>query len=186
MNKSPSPSLKPLVVFAHGKESGPWGSKIVFLADIAKQLGAEVLSPDYSGMDNPDHRVAQLLALPELQSKNYSSLLLVGSSMGGYVSVVASQTLKPHGLFLLAPAIGIAGYPLQQSTIGCDEVEIVMGWNDDIIPVSNVVHFASQHKARLHCLHSDHRLNSALPDIGAIFKEFLRRVLKTHPIQYEN
>ena len=33
---------KPLVLFAHGKESGPWGSKIKHLAQIADQHGAKV------------------------------------------------------------------------------------------------------------------------------------------------
>ena len=33
--------------FAHGKESGPWGSKILHLAEGAKKMGLEVESPDY-------------------------------------------------------------------------------------------------------------------------------------------
>jgi hypothetical protein len=33
-----------LVCFAHGKESGPWGSKITALAQVAKRMGFEVLT----------------------------------------------------------------------------------------------------------------------------------------------
>ena len=53
-----------LVLFAHGKESGPWGSKIKHLAAIAERLGAQVLSPDYGDLPDPDARVARLRAMP--------------------------------------------------------------------------------------------------------------------------
>ena len=101
--------MKPLVVFSHGKESGPLGSKITFLAGIAKQFGTKRMSPDYGGIASPDDRVAHLLDIPEIAATPSTDLILVGSSMGGYVSCVASQSLHPAGLFLLAPAIGIDG-----------------------------------------------------------------------------
>ena len=72
---------KPLVVFAQGKESGPWGSKIQYLANIAQGLGANVLSPDYSDLASPDERVTRLIALP---LPPHSVLLLVGSSTVSY------------------------------------------------------------------------------------------------------
>ena len=56
-------SDSPRVIFAHGKESGPWGSKIQHLAAIADELGYTVDSPDYQGMDDPRDRVARLLEL---------------------------------------------------------------------------------------------------------------------------
>lgn len=71
--------MKPLVLFAHGKESGPWCSKIKHLAQIADQHGTKVLSPDYSAIPNPDHRVRYLLSLPLVP---HSQLIFVGSSMG--------------------------------------------------------------------------------------------------------
>jgi hypothetical protein len=63
-----------LVVFSHGKESGPWGSKIRTLANVAERLGAQVLSVDYRehpvGTNHDqnvpgeaDRRVAQLLSI---------------------------------------------------------------------------------------------------------------------------
>ena len=45
--------MQTLVLFAHGKESGPWGSKIKHLAAIAERLGAQVWSPDYGDLPNP-------------------------------------------------------------------------------------------------------------------------------------
>jgi hypothetical protein len=167
--------MKPLVVFSHGKESGPWGAKITFLANIAKQLGAEVVSPDYTGIASPDDRVAFLLDIPEIAAAPTVNLVMVGSSMGGYVSCVASESLRPTGLFLLAPAIGLDGYRLQNPVPGTDNVEIVMGWQDELIPVSNVINFALRQKARLHLINGDHRLNSALVDVGFLFQGFLQR-----------
>ena len=40
------------VYFSHGKESGPWGSKITKLANIAKMHGCKVDSIDYSNIPN--------------------------------------------------------------------------------------------------------------------------------------
>ena len=76
-------TMETLIVFAHGKESGPWGSKIRHLAAIAEEFGAQVLSPDYSDLSDPDARVARLLAMP---LPSHDRLVLVGSSMGGYFS----------------------------------------------------------------------------------------------------
>lgn len=42
-----------LVLFAHGKESGPWGSKIQHLAAIAQCLGAQVVSRNYGDLPAP-------------------------------------------------------------------------------------------------------------------------------------
>jgi len=164
--------MKTLVIFAHGKESGPWGSKIKHLAAIAEGQGAQVLSPDYSDiLDDPDARVARLLALP---LPPHDRLVLVGSSMGGYVSTVASQTLKPAGLFLMAPAVYIPGFGVQQDPVPvADHVCVVFGWNDEIIPVEHGIRFAQAHRAALHVLDGDHRLNSVLPELGVLFEQFM-------------
>ncbi len=49
------------VYFSHGKESGPWGTKIKKLATIAKEHGCSVESIDYTDIENPDLRVRHLL-----------------------------------------------------------------------------------------------------------------------------
>ena len=35
------------IIFSHGKESGPWGTKIKRLANVAKRLNCSVESIDY-------------------------------------------------------------------------------------------------------------------------------------------
>ncbi|MCB1179538.1 MAG: alpha/beta hydrolase, partial [Leptospiraceae bacterium] len=97
------------IYFAHGKESGPMGSKIQAMMEVGKSLGFECESPSYEGMDNPDDRVKKLIKLkPE-----GNPLILIGSSMGSYISTIASKEIKPDGLFLLAPAFYIPEYPEQ-------------------------------------------------------------------------
>ena len=45
--------MQTLVLFAHGKESGPWGFKIQHLAAIAQCLGAQVVSRNYGDLPAP-------------------------------------------------------------------------------------------------------------------------------------
>ena len=72
-----------MVYFAHGQESGPWGTKIGSLAKTATNQGFAVERPDYSGIMSPDKRVSRLL---ELSPKSSRKLILAGSSMGAWVS----------------------------------------------------------------------------------------------------
>jgi alpha/beta superfamily hydrolase len=174
-----------LVVFSHGKESGPWGSKIKALAKVAEGLGAVVISIDYkedpvgvyhdqNAAGEADRRVRQLLAI---RLKDHSKLVLVGSSMGGYVSTVASARLKPDGLFLLAPAFYLSGYDDQDPAPCVKQTMIVHGWGDSVVPVENSIKFARFHQCDLHLLDGDHRLNDALPKIEPLFELFLKQVV---------
>src|SRR3982074_1152489 len=95
------------VVFSHGKESGPWGSKITAMAAVVRDLDVAVESVDYPGLDDTSDRVRKLIAA---SAEFKDPLVLVGSSMGGYVSAAAAARLQPRGLFLLAPAFYMTGY----------------------------------------------------------------------------
>jgi len=173
MNKTSQPGAKPLVVFSHGKESGPGSGKIRHLSGIAHSLGAEVVIPDFSDLMDASSRVERLL---QMVLPPHEKLILVGSSMGGYVSVVASRQLKPVGLFLMAPALGVAGYAEPQPEPCTCDTEIVMGWQDEVISPMQVIDWSRQHGARLHLLSADHRLNSVLVEVGVHFLGFLQRV----------
>ena len=85
------------VYFAHGKESGPWGFKISRLAEITRACGCDLESIDYSDQMDPDLRVQRLLA--QLRQET-GEIILVGSSMGAYVSVVAAAAIEVRALFL--------------------------------------------------------------------------------------
>ena len=134
-----------VVYFAHGKESGPGGTKITALAEIAKSKGFHVESPDYSDTMDPDVRVQRLLELKPAAQKH---LVLVGSSMGSYVSTVASQEIKPAGLFLMAPAFYREGYEYQNPDLSAGIAMIVHGWDDELIPADDIIRYAKEHKTR--------------------------------------
>lgn len=162
------------VIFSHGKESGPWGSKIRRLAYIAREHGFEVDSIDYSGMDDPELRVKKLRAI--LVNENLDELILVGSSMGGYVSLSALDSQLPKALFLLAPALYMPNYNIPNNDFSDSLIEIVHGWSDNIIPVEHSIKFAQQYHHTLHLIDGDHRLNSSKDIVASLFTRFLAQV----------
>ncbi len=163
------------VVFSHGQDGEPWGSKIVALAEVARRHGLQVESVDYRGMADPLARVAKLLAFcKELPG----SLLLVGSSMGGHVAAAVSTQVPTRGLFLLAPAFYMPGYEQYTPKSPACPVEIVHGWNDDVVPPQNSIRFAQQYRCTLHLLDSDHRLTASIGDICRLFDLFLQRLAR--------
>lgn len=159
------------VIFNHGKESGPWGTKIKVLAKTAETLGMQVISVDYQGMDDPDLRVEKLLQYIRTLSEPF---LLVGSSMGGYVATVAAEKVDCRGVFLMAPAFYLGGKAdFDKVTPKC-KIQIVHGWNDEIVPVENSWNYAKRIKAQLHVVNDDHRLVDSLDETNALFKQFLQ------------
>ena len=74
------------VIFSHGQESGPWGTKIKAMSDVAKKMNCDVKSIDYRGIKDPGDRIKKLNK--EIMYIS-TSLVLVDSSMGGYVATAA-------------------------------------------------------------------------------------------------
>lgn len=162
-----------LVVFAHGMESAPWGSKITALAKIAREQGFRAESPDFRHTQDFDERVAHLL---QLEPRCQGRLVLAGSSMGGCVTAHACAKLRPAGLFLMAPALYFENYDAEPEY--CPTLTtVVHGWNDDVVPVDRALRFARSRNADLHLLDSGHTLNDRIPVLEKIFAEFLERVL---------
>jgi pimeloyl-ACP methyl ester carboxylesterase len=158
------------VVFSHGKESGPWGSKITAMAAAVRDLNIEVDSVDYRGIDDPAARVAKLV---DTASKLGGPLVLVGSSMGGHVSAAAAARVQARGLFLLAPAFYMPGFEAHTpQDVSCPTV-IVHGWRDDIVPIDNSIRWARDHRGSLHALDSDHRLEDKIEEICRLLRSFL-------------
>jgi pimeloyl-ACP methyl ester carboxylesterase len=162
-----------VVVFSHGKESGPWGSKITAMAAMVRDLKWAVESVDYRGLDDPAARVGRLI---EQAGTLAAPVVLVGSSMGGHVSAAAASRLKPRGLFLLAPAFYMQGFEeYTPQDVACATV-MVHGWRDDIVPVENSIRWAREHQATLHLLNSDHRLEDQIEEICRLLQGFLLRL----------
>lgn len=162
-----------LVCFAHGKESGPWGTKITALAQVARDRGFEVMSPDYSRTFDPRERVRMLL---EETAPKARILVLAGSSMGGYVSAMACQSLKPQALFLMAPALYFPGWDEEPQGIPANCC-VVHGLQDEVVPVERATRFAHANGAELHLIQADHGLNDHLLLLGQLLERTLDRAL---------
>lgn len=160
------------VIFSHGKESGPWGTKIKRLAATAQALGCSVESVDYTDTMDPDARAARLQQ--HLQGRDLDKVILVGSSMGGYVALQAAKTSPVRAVFVLAPAIFMPGYEHTAPSERIENLTMVHGWNDDIIPVEHSIRFAGEQHCTLHLVDDDHRLVNSLTDIDGWFGNFLK------------
>ena len=122
---------------------------------MARRQGWEVQSLDYRTIPDPDRRVTRLLGnLDGRQGRT----VLVGSSMGGYVATVASKTIRPEGLFLMAPAVYLPGYGDHDPVPQAGQTVIIHGWRDGVVLVENAYCFARLHGADLHLVDSGHQL----------------------------
>ena len=169
------------VVFSHGQASGPWGRKISALAEVARSEGYDAHSVDYRGIDEPRGRVGKLV---DFCKELAGDLVLVGSSMGGYVSVASASLLHARGVFLIAPALYLEGLPeLRPAVLDCPAT-VVHGWRDEVVPFEHSVRFAQSYHVALHLLESDHRLHNQIRVIQYLFEYFLI-ALDLPPIAFE-
>jgi len=161
---------QPTVIFSHGQESGPWGSKIKAMAAAVRELGYTADSVDYQGIADPTERVQKLI---DFCADIPAPLVLVGSSMGGHVATAAAAKTNATGLFVLAPAYYMAGY--EELTPSAPEIpiRIVHGWHDDVVPVENSIRFARTCAATLLIVDGDHRLTDNIDEIVIHLTRFI-------------
>jgi len=162
-----------IVVFSHGQESGPWGTKIRAMADRVRGLGFEADSVDYQGIADPTKRVDKLIAHCSAIDE---SIILVGSSMGGHVATAAADRVGAVGLFVLAPAFYMPEFEALTPPAPSMPMVIVHGWDDDIVPVENSIRYASECKATLHVVDGDHRLTANIAEINYYLARFVQQV----------
>ena len=160
-----------MVVFSHGQESGPWGTKINAMAETVRALGCTADSVDYQGIADPAARIDKLIDYCEAVD---DTLILVGSSMGGHVATAAADRVGAAGLFVLAPAFYMPEFEALTPSAPGMPMTIVHGWNDDIVPVENSIRYASECRATLHVVDGDHRLTANIDEINYYLTRFVR------------
>jgi len=158
-----------VVYFAHGQESGPWGQKIRNLAEQARQKGLAVESPDYSHSQHGAPREAQLHSL---LSNDPRKKILVGSSMGGWVSCRAARQHTCEGLFLMAPAFSMPDHEAARLPDGIP-VWIVHGWQDEVVAPEQSLEQARRSQVNLLLVPDGHRLAESRDVLGYAFDAFL-------------
>ena len=165
-----------LVVFSHGKESGPHGEKIQAMRAVAQELGFRTVSIDYTACQDEVERKALLRSYLSNQS---GKIILVGSSMGGYVSAALANEFELSALFLLCPALSLEGYERVDYTPRTDKIVLVHGWNDDVVPVESSIQFAREHKAMLHLLPDNHRLSGSISHLVIWLESLLKSLIES-------
>ena len=162
------------VVFSHGQESGPWGTKIRAMAECVQGMGCAADSIDYQGIADPTMRVEKCV---RECARIDDQLILVGSSMGGHVATAAAEEVGAAGLFVLAPAYFMEGFEDLTPRPPQIPISIVHGWHDDIVPVENSIRFARACSATLHIVDGDHRLTSNIGEINEYLRRFVEELI---------
>jgi predicted alpha/beta-hydrolase family hydrolase len=167
------------IILSHGSNSSPDATKVSALAALAESLGWATQRPDYRDDDARGHagsvapRVARLRATIEALR---AAPVLVGSSMGAFVSALVSLDVPVAGLLLLATPGAIPDYPRVLDLRRGVPTLLIHGWRDEVCPVAGVQKFAARYRVPLLVLDDDHRLSASVDAIAAQFRLFLDRV----------
>jgi predicted alpha/beta-hydrolase family hydrolase len=166
------------IILSHGSGSSPDATKVSTLAALAESLGWRTHRPDYRDDDAHGHagsiapRIARLRAAIDATD---TPPLLVGSSMGAFVSGLVSLDVPVAGLLLLATPSAVPGYANAFDLRRDVPTMLVHGWDDDVCPLAGVQAFAAQRKLPLLILDDDHRLLASMDTITAQFRLMLDR-----------
>lgn len=166
-------------ILSHGFESGPDATKVTALADAARRLGWSCERPNYTDLDacrdvselgDVPARLQRLLALAQAAAGR-GPVVLAGSSLGAYISGLASLRVPVAGLFLMAPPIRMgSAQPLDAARV---PTSIIHGWDDELIPVAQVVDWAHTRRARLTLVDDGHRLSAHVQASADAFASLL-------------
>jgi alpha/beta superfamily hydrolase len=171
--------MKGHCILSHGFESGPDATKVTALAEAAERLGWSHERPDYTDLDAKREmgelgdvaaRLERLVGLAR-ERATQGPLALAGSSLGAWISGMASLQVPVRGLFLMAPPIAMNGaLPLDAARV---PTSIIHGWHDELIPAAEVVDWARDRDARLLLVDDSHRLSDHVAASAEAFAALL-------------
>jgi predicted alpha/beta-hydrolase family hydrolase len=169
------------VILSHGSDASPDATKVSVLAKIAESMGWTAERPDYRPDDALGHAGSVAPRIARLHERIAASRVppvLVGSSMGAFVSGLASLEQPVAGLFLVATPPLIPGSDLAFDVREEVPTLLVHGWRDDICPLDEVYEFARRRSLPLLVLDDDHRLGAHVDELGRQFGFFLEQWAK--------
>jgi predicted alpha/beta-hydrolase family hydrolase len=164
------------VILSHGSDSGPGATKVSALARIAENLGWSTQRPDYRADDAAGYagsvpvRAARLI---DAMRRAPRPLVLAGSSMGAFVSGLASLEAECDGLFLVALPVAIPECPQRFDMAAGVPGMLVHGWRDELCPADAALAFARMRRIPALMLDGGHRLANHVVDIERQFRWFL-------------
>src|SRR6056297_928494 len=159
------------ILFLHGLESGPHGSKFQALT----WMFGEVLAPDCTGVKDESQR---LRIIQQTLDAEKEPVIVVGSSMGGLMALLLNQA-RPNrvaGMVLCAPAI----HRPAAKNLDFEKLHptiVIHGTADTVVPFD----CSSVFGKRLIAVDDDHRLSNSMPEIlRAVFDMKLGLARFTH------
>lgn len=113
----------PNILYLHGFASGPLSQKGRYFHNQFSMIGGDVHQPDLSQGNFTDMTLSSQLKVVDAEVRRLNPILVVGSSLGGYLAAIyaSMQPALVHRLALLAPGFGIARRFAEQ--IGDDGME---------------------------------------------------------------
>ena len=171
--------MKAHVIISHGLESSPDATKATALSRVVEAIGLSSERPDYRGCDNDPSMsrlgdvYGRISQLHELAKKVQVPLILAGSSMGAFISARVSLEVPVAGLFLMAPPTQLEGFDIKLEAADIPTC-IVHGWDDELIPASEVVKWAQPRRSELMLVNDSHRLAEHVEFCAEVFARFVR------------
>jgi predicted alpha/beta-hydrolase family hydrolase len=168
--------MRGTILLSHGSDSGPQATKVSALAALAEARGWRTQRPDYREDDARGYAGAVAPRLARLNTAIAACEappVLVGSSMGAFVSGLASLEHPVAGLFLLATPEAIPGFDTALDLRQDVPTLLIHGWRDELCALDDIYTFASRRQLPLLILDDDHRLGASVDAIGRQFATFL-------------
>ncbi len=167
--------MKARLVFLHGLESGPHGSKYQAL----REIDPDVIAPDCSGLD----RIAERLLVIERCLEGVEKMMIVGSSFGGLAALLFAQRPgnreRVAGCLLCAPAISLAA-PGEITWVPQNTI-VLQGLQDDLVPWQESEAFCNEHQLEFILVDDDHRLSNSRPRVVEIARQMCLRFTIARP-----
>lgn len=158
------------VLFLHGKEGNPEGSKVLYL----KSMGYEVFCPAYNtGKGDPDFGkyVPGCVEVAKRALRDFRPDVVVGSSFGGAVLLQLLQEGVCRVPSILMAGAGIL-YGKAAKLPHDVAVTLIHGTEDGIIPYEHSILLVKGHpNANLVLLSDNHRLFRTLSETGILYRE---------------
>lgn len=167
---------------SHGLESGPQSTKVQALKRVAERFpGIRAEAIDHRPAREPEVRLQQMREAMARAGAVPERTILAGSSLGGWVCAQTSAETPVLGCFLMAPALALPRYPQSRPLIQARHVQIIHGWQDEVIPVQPVLDLARAQQLPVLVLPDGHRLQAHVSRIAGEFERFLHCCLQDIP-----
>lgn len=169
-------------ILSHGFESGPEATKVTALAEVAQRLGWTHERPDYTDLDAMSEvsrvgdvptRLRRLVERAAIAARQ-GPVVLAGSSLGAYISAIASLQVPVAGLFLMVPPTTMG--PMPALDAAAVPTTVVQSWHDDVVPAVGVIAWAQARSAQLLLVDDGHRLERHVEASAQAFERLLRQL----------